>query len=87
MRGQNNCEWIDIGSTEHYEHTCINTFCKIHLAHLRKNLGTKPCKVCGVGVKNKNMLCKPCGYHSAFNKEWQRVVRVFDKEKKRLRTI
>lgn len=87
MKGRHNCDWLVIGSTEHCGRSCVYTHCKIHLARLREGPGTKPCKVCGVGVKNEFELCKSHGYHRVLGREWQRAKRTFDKETKRLRAI
>ena len=55
--------WLIVGRSEHYEKQCINDFCGIHRAQLRRRLGTepKPCRKCGRGTKSETQLCsKPC---------------------------
>ena len=65
MKGRNKCQWLVIGSIELCGKSCLEDHCKIHLAHLRVGLGTKPCMECGKGVKNRFGLCLDCGYHRA----------------------
>jgi len=51
MKGKNQCQWLTIGFTEHCGKSCLGEHCKVHLARLRKGLGTQPCSSCGKGVK------------------------------------
>ena len=66
---------------------CMGEYCKVHLARLRKGPGTKPCRVCGVGVKNKLSLCLRCGYKNEHMKLLHREQRAVEKESARLRYI
>lgn len=87
MKGQNTCQWLGIGSTELCGKRCLGDHCKIHLARLRRGPGTKPCIVCGKGVKNRFELCQDCGYHKARMRAWQRSHRAFMAEFYRLAAI
>ena len=87
MTSQNTCKWLIIGSTELCQKSSLWDFCQVHRARLRKSTGTKPCTVCGVGVKNKYLLCMNCGYAKALQRDWARGRRAFQKEFERLATI
>ena len=57
------CRWLIVGHSEHCEKPCINDFCGIHRAQIRRRPGTepKPCRKCGRGTKSETQLCsKPC---------------------------
>ena len=59
----NACHWLIVGRSERCEKPCINDFCGIHRAPLRRRPGTepKPCRKCGRGTKSETQLCsKPC---------------------------
>ena len=59
----NACCWLIVGRSERCEKPCINDFCGIHRAQLRRRPGTepKPCRKCGRETKSETQLCsKPC---------------------------
>ena len=49
--------------------------------------GTKVCIKCAEGTKNKYMICGGCGYHNAYNKEWNQNARTLRKKFLRLSCI
>ena len=87
MKGHNTCQWLVIGSTRLCGKSCIGEHCKIHLARLRKGPGTKPCQVCGKGVKNCYGLCLGCGYNKAQSRDCERKIKAFRDEFRRLAAI
>ena len=87
MKGQNECQWLVIGSTELCRKSCLGDYCKIHLARLRRGPGTQPCMVCGKGVKNRFKLCEGCGYHKAQIRAWYRDRKALMAEFQRLASI
>ena len=84
---KNKCQWLTIGSTAKCDTNCLGEYCSIHNARLKKSRGTRPCVRCGKGVKNIFMLCHDCGYHSTFNKHWNRKDRALKGEFLRLSNI
>ena len=59
----NACRWLIVGRSERCEKPCINDFCGIHRAQLRRRPGTepKPCSKCERGTKSETQLCsKSC---------------------------
>ena len=82
MKGQNNCQWLTIGSTKF-----CNKSCKIHLARLRQGPGTQPCKECGKGIKNRFRLCYDCGYNPVRMCDWHKRQGAVLSEFKRLSRI
>ena len=87
MKGQNNCQWLIIGSTELCNKSCIGNYCKIHLARLRQGPGTQPCKECGKGIKNRFRFCYSCGYNTVRMSDWHKRHGAFLSESKRLGRI
>ena len=87
MKGKRNCQWLRIGSTQLCNRSCLGDYCKVHLARLRKSPGTKPCTICGKGVKNKYLLCHECGYHDVSSRDWACKARALKKEIERLAAI
>ena len=87
MKGKNECQWLLLGLTDRCNRRCMGTFCKVHLARLRKFPGTKPCRGCGKGVKNKHELCINCGYRTIVNTNWYRAHRCIQKEFSKLAAI
>ena len=65
----------------------MRDYCKVHLARIRKNSLTKPCKGCGVGMLNKQTLCIPCGYFTARRRYFRLRDIDFNLEFKRLAAI
>ena len=61
MKGKDTCKWLLLGSTQYCGKSCMEQYCKIHLARLRKGPGTRECRGCGKGVKTNLSLCKACG--------------------------
>ena len=84
---KNKCQWLKIGSTEKCEKNCLGKYCYIHNARLKISPGTKPCTHCGKGTKNKYMICQGCGYHSTYNKHWNRRAKAIEREFLRLSNI
>ena len=87
MKGKNQCQWLVLSSTELCGRSCLGTYCKIHLARLRKGSGTKPCLVCGKGIVNKFLLCQAHGYENKKVKAWQQKNAAFSRECQRLAAI
>ncbi|GFR91190.1 hypothetical protein ElyMa_004322400 [Elysia marginata] len=91
MSGMNTCQWLVMNSTELCGRSCRATYCKVHLARLRKGPGTTPCYVCGKGVRNRYRICISCGYHRVQTCDWHRRERalnaIFKAEFKRLAAI
>ena len=80
MKGKDTCKWLLLGTTQYCGRSCMEQYCKIHLARLRKGPGTRECTGCGKGVKTNLSLCKSCGagakYASrayAFKQEFKRI--------------
>ena len=62
MKGHNNCAWLKVGELETCGKSCCKTYCKVHLARIRK--GSKipvPCRVCRKGVQSEIEVCRACG--------------------------
>ena len=87
MKGQNECQWLVIGSTELCRKSCLGDYCKVHLARLRRGPGTQPCMVCGKGVKNRFKLCEGGGYYKAQIRAWHRNRKALMAEFERLASI
>ena len=76
-KGHKACKWLTLTSIELCGKSCLRDFCKIHLARLRKGSCTQPCKICGVGVTNKQRFCVGCGYRNAWKRDKRGVQREF----------
>jgi hypothetical protein len=85
--GKNQCRWRTIGSTDNCGKSCLGDYCWVHMARLRHSRGTRPCSVCGRGVKNVYDLCQNCGYKRAFMQNWKRDNKAFQNEFNRLARI
>ncbi len=56
------CAWQNVGEMKICGERCIQEYCKVHLARIRK--GRKipvPCRSCGCGVQSEIQLCRNCG--------------------------
>ena len=82
-KAYNKCQWLTISSTNLCGKVCLAEYCKIHRALLRKRSITSPCRVCGVGVKNKMKACRKCGYMGV----WYQARKAFRQEFLRLASI
>ena len=63
-KGHDSCAWLVVGRVGRCGTSCLDTFCKVHLAQLRKKPGSepRPCCVCGRGTKAETQRCsKACG--------------------------
>jgi predicted amidophosphoribosyltransferase len=76
-----------IGSAENCGKSCLREYCWAHMAGLRHSPGTRPCNVCGKGVKNLHDLCQNCGYKKIFIQKWKRDNKAFQNEFHRLAMI
>jgi predicted amidophosphoribosyltransferase len=85
--GKNQCSWRIIGSVDNCGKSCMGVYCWVHIARLRKGHGTRPCSVCGKGVKNVFDLCQNCGYMNAFMRKWKRDNKAVMREFRRLAMI
>ena len=57
----NKCAWLKIGKHGFCGKPCKDAFCHNHM--LKRATGSRtplPCLVCGVGVINSKVICKPC---------------------------
>lgn len=62
MKGYDNCAWLKVGDRMTCGKSCMKTYCKFHLAKIRK--GKKiptPCRKCGKGVQSEIEICRACG--------------------------
>jgi hypothetical protein len=76
MKGFNICAWIKVGELATCDKSCCGTYCKIHLAKIRKGRQIPArCRSCGVGVQSDIQLCRDCGREKV-------RVRLLAKEKK-----
>ncbi|MEW8689182.1 MAG: hypothetical protein AB2556_25450, partial [Candidatus Thiodiazotropha sp.] len=75
MKGFNNCAWLKVGELRTCGKSCIMTYCKVHLAKIRK--GKKiptPCRKYGKGVQSEIEICRACGLdkYATGTKSWRR---------------
>ena len=62
MKGHNNCAWLKVGELGTCGKSCCQTFCKVHLARIRKGSNIPaPCRCCGKGVQSEIEVCRACG--------------------------
>ena len=68
MKGHNICAWLKVGETEICGISCVQEYCKVHLAKIRK--GSKipvPCRLCGCAVQSEIPLCRGPRSQSSIN--------------------
>ena len=62
MKGHNACVWLRVAEVRICGRSCLQTYCKVHLAIIRKGREIPvPCRICGSGVQSDIELCRACG--------------------------
>ena len=62
MKGQRDCGWLLIGSLNHCGKNCLEEYCTVHLARIRRESPTPiPCRRRGEGTQSETYLCGLCG--------------------------